>query len=217
MQIKFPVHDTKPETSLTTVFWKQKEKLFIALALVVMGSVFLAKGLTGKERLMGEYFQAGNYQSKYKALAEVDEKGLLRLLKKHPELNPLFSHHLEQSYVLKGNLQLAKIQAGESLKRLTFINPLYQDYAKVSLLMEEGRFDEALIRSIAIGELLNKDELPNLYGINLVRITFLEAQLKKLEAPIKKWEEVKSLISNELFLHFSDENLSLLDFATHTI
>ena len=180
-----------------------------------MGAFFLAKGITRREKLLGDYFQSGNFQSRFKAQKDVDEKDLAKLLKKHPELKPVFAYHLEQSYVLEGNLRLAKIQAEDSLKRLSFINPIYQDYARVSLLMEEEKFEEALSKSILINEALDKAYFPNLYGLNLVRIAFLENLLKKPDVSIKKWEEVKSLISNEVFTHFSDESLSLLDFAAN--
>ena len=64
-----------------------------------------------------------------------------------------------------------------------------------------------------MGEKLLKESSPNLYGLNLVRVAFLEKILEK-SAPSKvRWEEIKSLISNEIFMHFSDENLTLLDFA----
>lgn len=213
MQIKFPVQDSKEEFSFRSFLWKQKERIAMALLVVISGVIFFAKGINGKEKLQNDYMQSGLYQIKVKAQKEVDEVKLVQLLKRHPELKPVFSPYLEQTYILGGNLPLAKALSEDSLKRLSFINPLFQEYARISLLMEEGKYEEALTQSTAMGEKLLKESSPNLYGLNLVRVAFLEKILEK-SAPSKvRWEEIKSLISNEIFMHFSDENLTLLDFA----
>lgn len=215
MQIKFPVQDSKEEVSFRSFLWKQKERVAMALLVVIAGAIFFAKGITGKEKLLSDYMQSGLYQAKVRAQKDVDEVKLVQLLKRHPELKPVFSPYLEQTYILEGNLPLAKAQLEESLKRLSFINPLYQEYARISLLIEEGKYEEALTKSTAMGEKLQKESSPNLYGLNLVRVAFLEKILAKSPPSFEKWKEVKSLISNEIFMHFSDENLTLLDFASN--
>ena len=213
MQIKFPTKESAVPFSLKELLWKQKERVFTVVALLFLGSALLAKGVYGKERRFNDYFQAGVFQAKLKAGKEIDDQALSKLLKKHADLKPLFSHHLHQSAILKGDIKQAKFFSADSLKRLSFMGALYQEFARTSLLIEEKKYEEALIRSKLISEQLKKENSPNLFGLNAVRIAFLESLLKSPEVSLDKWVSVKDQLSNELYTHLTDEELTLLDFV----
>ncbi len=213
MKIKFPESDT-PKLSasfLKDLVWKHKERFLTGLAIAAIGLTFFAKGVNGKDHRMGEYFQAGILEAKCKADNQVDLLEITRLLKKHPELKPSFGSYLEQAYVLEGELVEAKKVSLESLKRLSFINPLYLDYAKNSLLIEEGKYAEAFAKAKELETKISKESSPTLYGLNLVRAQFLENLIQKSEASLEKWREIKSLISNEVYAHLSEDSISLVD------
>ncbi len=213
MQIKFPTGESEPQFSLMTFFWNQKERVLMAIAVVFLSATFLAKGFIGKEKRLEDYFQAGMLHSKIKAGKEIDDAALEKLLKSHAELKPVFSAFLEQEAVLKGDLKKAKSISFETLKRLSFMSPHYQEFARISLMIEEKKYEEALILSKLLDAQLSKESSPNLNGLNLVRIAFLESFVNKSETSYSKWEQIKDSISNELYTHLCDEQLTLLDFA----
>ncbi len=207
MQIKFPVQESKSFFSFGLFLWQKKERIALGLVAVAMGTIFLVKGATGKDKLFSEFMQASAYQVKSKAGKEFDQNGLAKLLKKHPELKPVFSHYLEQNFAIIGDLSGVKTVSEETLKRLSFIDPIYKEYAKASLLIEEGKYEEALANAIQMKASLVEASSPNLYGLNLIRISFLESLLGKKGV---KMEE--KTISRELRAHLQDDQLSLLDF-----
>ena len=208
MQIKFNNPEINVVFSLKSLLWKEKEKVFTAIAIVLLGAFFLAKSISGKEKLIGDFFESGLFQSRIKAGKDVSEKELELLIKKHAELKPLFLSHLEQSYVLKNNTTSARKVAEDSIARLSFIPGDYINFARNSLLIEEGKYEDALLSARDLKEKLSKDKASNFYGLNLVRIAFLEDLLQKEVSSLNKWSEVKSAISNELYLHLSDEGIS---------
>jgi hypothetical protein len=212
MQIKFPVQENQELFSIKSFFRKYKDKILMGAAFSLMGLAFFIKLVTGSERVLNDFYQSNTFLAKFKAEKDVDLKAVSNLMKKHKELAPIFAPYLEQEYVLKGDIKRAKEISEESLKRLSFIDPLYREYAAVSILVEEGKYKEALARSLLMKERLNKEKVPNLFGLNLVRISFLESILGSSKS-LEKWEEAKEAISNELYLHFSDEGLTLFDFA----
>ena len=144
MQIKFPVQHNPEIFSLLALLWKQRERIVWGLGIVLCGSLFLVYTMKGREQGAYDFAQANVYQTKLDGHKQIDENGLRKLLKKHPELVPLFAHHLEDGAVLSGNLAEAKRLTEESWKRLSFLDPLYQTYAKISFLVEEKKYEEAL-------------------------------------------------------------------------
>jgi hypothetical protein len=212
MQIKFPVQENQELFSFKSFLRNYKDKILMGAAFLLMGLAFFIKLVTGNEKVLNEFYQSNLFLAKFKAEKDVDLKAVSNLVKKHKDLAPIFAPYLEQEYALKGDIKKAKEISEESLKRLSFIDPLYREYAAVSVLIEEGKYKEALARSFIIKEGLTKERLPNLFGLNLVRISFLESILGSSKS-LEKWEEAKEAISNELYLHFSDEGLTLFDFA----
>lgn len=204
MQIKFPSQETKVVFSVAALLWREKTKIVAGLAVLVMGAFLLARSVSGAAHKYNDYLQAASYQAKLKEHKDVSQKELLGLLKKHPELKPVFAHYLEQQYAIQGDALMAKKVSEETLKRVSFMDPLYQEYAKISLLIEEGKQEEALTQSKLLKEKIHALESPNLYGLNLIRIAFLDKESK---------EEVRSLVSSDLSSHLTDDNLSLLDFV----
>jgi hypothetical protein len=213
MKIKFPEPDS-PKIKIATIkefVWKNKERILTGLGIAVIGIAFIAKGVNGKDLRMSEYFQAGIFEAKCRSDSEVDIAELTKILKKHPELKPCFGSYLEQAYVLEGDLVQAKRISVDSLKRLSFVNPFYLEYARNSLLIEEAKYDEALVKSTELGSKISQEVFPNLYSLNLVRTQFLQNLIQKSEASVEKWQEIKSLISNEIYTHLSDDQISLMD------
>ncbi len=210
MQIKFPATENPIQFSFKNFLWKEKERIFTVFAIVLIGAFTFAKSISGKEKRLADYFQSGVFQAKLKAGKEISEKDVKLLIKKHSELRPLFASHLQQSYILKNELIEARKIAEDSLKRISFIPNNYIEFAKNSLLIEEGKDSEALLSAKQLKDKLHNEMSSNLYGLNLVRIAFLEDRIQNDAISKTKWSEIKNSISNELYLHLSDENVSFL-------
>ncbi len=213
MQIKFPAQEHQEPFTLKAFLRKYKDRTLMAVAFSVMALAFFIRLVTGSEKVLNEFYQSNSFLAKFKAEKEVDLRAVSNLMKKHKDLAPVFSPYLEQAYVLKGDIKNAKEISDRSLKRLSFIDPIYREYAAISILIEEGHYKEALARSVLMKADLKKEKQPNLFGLNLVRIAFLESILGSAST-IAKWEEAKEAVSNELYLHFSDEDLTLFDCFT---
>ena len=209
MQIEFPAEKKQTLLYWTTFFWQHKERFAMALVVILGGAIFLARNVSGKEGKMGDYLQSFLYQEKLRSQKEVDLNAITRLVKKYPELKPMFSHYLAQLFAIQGDITGVKRVSEDALKRLSFMDPRYRDYAMTSLLIEEGKYEEALMRSVQMRNTLAYQEAPNLYGLNLIRISFLEKLLEKKQKT--KWEE--SLLTQELLRHLKDQTRSLVDFV----
>lgn len=210
MQIKFPTQENQEPFNLKSFLFKYKDKILLGSAFLLMGLTFFIKLVTGSERVLNEFAHSNSLQAKCKLGQDVDLKEISNLVKAHKELAPAFSSYLEQSYAVKGDIKNAKKVSEDSLKRLSFIDPQYKEFAAVSLLIEEKKYEEALLRSVLMNEAIHKEKFPNLFGLNLVRIAFLETLLQSTTS-LAKWEEAKEAVSNELYLHFTDDDLTLFD------
>ncbi|MBM3192620.1 MAG: hypothetical protein FJZ59_00100 [Chlamydiae bacterium] len=210
MQIKFPTQENYEPFDLKAFLFKYKDKILMGSAFFLMGLTFFIKLVTGNERALNEFHHSNLLQERCRLGQEVDLKEISSLIKTHKELAPLFSSYLEEAHALKGDTKKAKQLSDASLKRLSFLDPCYKEFARTSLFIQEGKYDEALARSLLMKKEMNKDKFPNLFALNLVRIAFLETLLKSPSSSAK-WEEAKEAASNEVYLHFTEDDLTLFD------
>jgi hypothetical protein len=131
----------------------------------------------------------------------IDEafKKVNQLLKQYPELNSKYDAPLAQAFLATDKPTDAQSFADQSLKR-TKANDLnfYQDFAKTSLLIGEGKYQEALTQAQQLKDTLLK-EAPEkdlkfgsaLFAYNLIRIATLNQALENKKEELNAWKEWK--------------------------
>lgn len=179
---------------------------------------------------------------KEKELDDAHLQTLKAVLKKHPEIGVLYEGALVQKMLALGEEKKAKPFLDSLLKRTSNrSNSHYTKFSKTSLLIESGDLEKALERSLRLKEEMlsdakfldqnaNKYFGSMLFAYNLLRIGMLSQALQKQEAELTAWQELKryahwdtpkaleatiqvdSQAFAHLLSHFTDQDLSLLDY-----
>ncbi len=164
--------------------------------------------LTGgsKNGVEQDYFKAENdFASIRKAK---DSKSQLEelnkftaLLMKRPELQSKYDGMVAQLLLDEGDLKQGEFFAERTLSRVSKNHlPLYVDYAKTSLVISNGKYEEALTQAEALKkEMISQNENPDktkefgdvLYLFNLLRIAMLHQHLNRNAEELNAWEEFK--------------------------
>jgi hypothetical protein len=210
MQIKFS-SDRQDQFNFLGFFWQQKSLILSTFLIILVGSLGLSRVIGKKDNQMSDFYKSGQYYVKLAQQKEVNPAELSKIIKMHKELSPIFNPYLHQNYVLKGDFESAKKISDESLKRLSFIDPLYLEFAKISHLIDLGYYSNALDFSKQLELKLLDKKLRQLSELNRVRILFLEKQLNPQACKHEEWAKLKSTISFELISHLSDDQVSLFD------
>ncbi len=200
--------------------------LLLAALLVfgVTSFLFLRMGARGAS-FVQEYMEADRLHSRLIAGKLEGVRNLFAFVKKYPAVQPFFHHALYQSFLLEGEIEEAKKLSAQVLERSECLESHYRMFAETSLLIEEGRLEEALKAAIDLQanlKHLNFSEYQKLYIFNLLRIVGLEKRLgiefschKELETLLSK-EDTALLgkTKEEILAHFQEGDLSLADFYT---
>lgn len=169
MLIEFP----KEKAPVFQPKWYEKKGWQVAGGvLLVLAALWTARvGMEERGQLKG-FFKLGAEMSKMRKGEDYDRQEVAKMLKTHPEMKPLLVPFLMHDYQMQGQAKEAVLLGEESLKRLSFIDPLYLQFAMTSILIEKGDFKNALTNSL---DLESKSEgYPILQELNLKRIDFLK-------------------------------------------
>ena len=142
------------------------------------------------------------------------------ILKRHPELHAKYDGQLVQTLIIGQDIEKAHSFAQSIFQRTEQAHlDFYQQYAETSLLINEGKYQEAVLRTQQLQEKLNHQQInvsfgETLYLFNLIRLAMLYQQLNQPEEEWQAWETLQSYtISGEAlrsFYHlFNEGQLSL--------
>lgn len=116
------------------------------------------------------------------------------LMKKNPLLSSKYDGIIAQR-LLWENAKMAGTLSKEVLERIDN-DGLFATFAKGSLLIANGQFEEALEEAKNLkSNIPNKDSL--LYPYNLLRISVLEKQVGNKEKELLAWQELEDYISDK--------------------
>ncbi len=116
------------------------------------------------------------------------------LMKKNPLLSSKYDGIIAQR-LLWENAKMAGPLSKEVLGRIDN-DGLFAKFAKGSLLIANGQFEEALEEAKNLkSDITNKDSL--LYPYNLLRISVLEKQVGNKERELLAWQELEEYISDK--------------------
>lgn len=220
--------------SLWTSYKKTYLTCFLFLALAAFSFIKWQKA-TAKE---DEFITArSTYERWIKGSKEDLEtfKKLHGLLKKHPELKPLYQFSIIQECLAANKLDLAELLIKELQKKN---GDYFSRFSEISMLMERGDLQGALEETLLLKEDLLAEERQiakehsALFFHNLIRAGFLSARLEKKESELLCWKQLKKYSERDLagetmpmpfdskayealMDQFSDQNLSINDYIKH--
>ena len=130
---------------------------------------------------------------------------LIRVINRKLFLQPKYDGFLAQSYLNQGNTASARTFARRSFSRTENELPYHSRFSKSSLLIADGKFEEALqdakkLKSemAAVPELWNSPRStvgPILYLYNLLRIAVLEKTMQNPKEELFAWSELENFIN----------------------
>lgn len=161
-------------------------------------------------------FRTSDHKTYYEAekaanlwLATKEEKSLETLLdciKKKPKLKEKYTQILTNSYLKNNDMQsLQNLRDQSYYLKKEF--PNYEAFSKVSLLMEEGKYNQALEKTLGLKEVLKKEEKTQslLYNYNELRLATIYQKLGNKEKELLVYENIDTKFPlSEKELSFSD-------------
>lgn len=159
---------------------------------------------------------------------------LNKVLNSRPNLQQKYDAMIAQALLTKERTDEAIPYADRTFKRIAKDNlPLYEDFSKITLLIGQKDYTQALGLTKTLKEKLNtnktEDGISTLSTYNLIRLAMLEQALDNKTGELEAWDELnQSLYTPEAMLSasaneqraifenlFSDGNLSLRNYIEH--
>jgi hypothetical protein len=212
---------------------EKKKEIAIGFASVIAGVVILIG-----------YFQSGPDATSFAKVemayrkweAKPQDIGLYQSMRlamaKLPTLEKKYEAQIAQALLNSERTKEALILARRSLDRLKNEAPLHAQYAETSLIIEEGKYQKALEKAVALKEQIARSFHPRetrgkrlvggaiLYAHNLLRIAFLQKELKNRPGERAAWEELESFFAEEKPVSivieptFEEKELGLSDYIS---
>jgi hypothetical protein len=202
-------------------FLDKKKEALIGLAAVIGGAAVLI-GYFQSGPNASSYAQASAAFAKWEA-APQDEalySGMREAVRQAPALGKRYEGVIAQNLLNTERLDEALELANRAINRVESEAPLHSQYARTSLLIEQGNYQEALERSVGLKEqLLQEDAGSLLYAHNLLRIAFLQQELKNRPGEKAAWEELENFLgasahADLVMANFSDKNIDLTKYIS---
>lgn len=192
---------TEEISSHPAVEWISENKNIIlwgfvgVIATLIFATQFIKWRMLSTEK---DYFQAQALFTQFQsvannpsenATADTDLAKLLTFMKDHPELKPKYEGPLAQTLLINNQIAQAQPLIDNIFKRT---NPdhlqLYRDFTQSSLLIGQGKYVEAVEKSVQLKtalDQLKQEANPILYVFNLVRLATLFQQTDQIEEELK--------------------------------
>lgn len=214
----------------------------VAISVVIIGSVWVLSKTIRIDN-QADYLKADlTYQnwdgSKNRALSK-----LQKIIQQHPELHSKYDGGIAQKLLSSSENSLANRYASAVWKRIKYISPYHTTFSECSLLIADGKYEQALLKSKELKLALEKDEdfwLKKselvrhgciLYAFNLLRIATLENVAGTPSGELSAWRELKESAGwlgsqyackrydPEAYTliqeNFQNQDISLLDYINH--
>jgi len=209
------------------VYWlmEKKKNILMALPLVLVVAFFGGRLAFKNQSGEADFAKAHTLFSKWEASRDSESlAALISLIKKHPELEGRYDDLVAQSLIAKEEFSQALPMALRALERSKGLTPYWHQFATTTLTVGEGAHQEALTQALGLKEeLLSRQEegCDYLFALNLMRIASLYSALGDGELELKSWKDLKDFgqkrsgAFERLVGHFTNSNISLLDYIEH--
>lgn len=186
--------------------------LYACLTLLVIFFLMIRWSAGNWFKTESDYIRAEIDFSSLKQLPMEDNAGaqtkiltnLKEIIRSHPELHSRYDAEIAQILIARGN----SAEAAHFLKNFfedsqnseSFLK-FYKEFSKITVLIDEEKFEIALQKALALKQdLINQAQEINekkigfndgLFAYNLLRIAFLQQQLKDDNGELNTWKEWK--------------------------
>lgn len=179
------------------------QKLLDRKKQIAIGTLSVFAGIA----LLIGYFQSGpcalSYTKAEEAFTRWQEKpadttlyaAMKSALQNVPALKEKYEATIAQMLISTEKVNEALLMASHSIQRVKDDIPFHAAYAETSLLIEQGKFQEALEKAVALKEEMGL-EGSLLNGHNLIRIACLQQELKNRPGEKAAWEEVETFLQS---------------------
>lgn len=213
--------------ALITPFKKQITYAGLGLALATAILLNVSNKKNSKER---DFFKISNaFQTWVNNKEDTSFKQVNALLKKHPELFPLYEDKIVQSLVTQSKADAATRTAKHLFARAN--TPSYFDqFSKSTISITNGELDQAVEEALSLKEEMDKNcfldiEQSNhmtLYGFNLLRIASLYEMQNKYALEMQTWAEWDAFVAKleskkiklSLLSEIRDHDITLTDYIS---
>lgn len=182
------------------------KKIFLWAGLALLAALILASRYATLRTLNAEndFFHAQKAFTQFQqasissedSSASSDLEQLEAIMQRHPELKPRYQGALAQTLLITGKTDQAQAFAEDIFKRTQPDHlQLYQDYTQASLMINEGRYADALQQTQQLKSTLDQlDEGANpiLYVFNLIRLAMLYQQTGQPHEELRAWEQLQN-------------------------
>ena len=182
----------------------RQKQIALSIASVLAGAaILIAYFQVGPSAL--KYAEASSTFSKWSA-SPADEtlyKDLKEAMHNIPALKKKYEAAIAQKLIYANKLDEGLVMANQSIRRVKNETPLHASFAMTSLLIEQGNFQEALEKAVALKEQMGTSFLnPKkggslLYLHNLLRIACLQQELNNRPGEKAAWEELEQQLQTK--------------------
>ncbi len=210
-----------------TFFYLQNKRLVHATVACMSGLLLLALYFQTAPKPEA-YLAAEEVVSKWKEEgSEISYDEMRRTLQKVPALEKKYASLIAQKLFQRNQLKDALELAHKSIEQIRDDAPFHASYGNTSLLIEQGFYQDALEKSVALKEqMLRECDLHSwagrqpvggslLFTHNLLRIACLQKELKNRPGEKAAWDELerflteKETLAHLLYNNFRDKGLDL--------
>ncbi|HSX11282.1 MAG TPA: hypothetical protein VLF94_06190 [Chlamydiales bacterium] len=208
----------EPPTFIQMLQNKRRE-IAIGTAAVI-GGVAILIGYFQSGPDAASYAQAEAALAKWKAAPEDDALygDMKAAVRSAPALGRKHEAAIAQKLMNTEKITEALGMANRSIERVKDEAPLHSEYARTSLLIEQGSYQQALENAVALKEQLAGGDVNSvLYAHNLLRIACLQQELKNRPGEKAAWEELETFLkgnshSEAVLANFSNRNVDLTQY-----
>jgi hypothetical protein len=206
---------------------ERKKQIIIGSSSVMAGvALLIGYFTTGPDAL--SYAKAEDAFAKWRDSPTDDGlyRGMMQAMSQVPALGEKYEAEIAQKLIDTNKLEDALVMANRSLSRVKDEAPFHTSFAENTFLIEQGSFQKALEMAVALKESMGRSYLDQykggslLYAHNLLRIAFLQQELKNRPGEKAAWEELEELLDAktplaELVLaSFSEKKINLSQYIT---
>lgn len=206
---------------------ERKKQIIIGSASVVAGvAILIGYFQSGPNALT--YAAAEAAFSNWHASPQDEElyRSMQEAIRSVPALQKKYEASIAQKLLNTDKINEALVMANRSLNRVKEDAPFHTIYAETSILIEQGRFQQALENAVALKEEMGISFLTEqkggslLYVHNLLRIACLQQQLKNRPGEKAAWEELEGVLKTDTRLvhtllgSFSEKQVNLSQYIS---
>jgi hypothetical protein len=208
---------------LQFILAKKKIYLCSSVVLLFLFSFFINQTISSvkKKKIEKIALLTKSFKEWEKDQSSENYNKLITLMEKNPKISAHLKTDITQKLLYKKDR--AQDFGEKVLSDLALNDSCFLDFARISLLISEEKYEESYEKSLALQKSIETDKKTELklYPYNLLRISFLAKKLENKQKEAKAWNELEGFIkedqgvSEEFLSEFKENNkFELIDYIS---